>query len=477
MDIKKIRENVYEIPKEGGMNVPARVFASEKLLEKMKDDKTLDQVRNIAHFPGIYKYSIALPDAHQGYGMPIGGVIALDHEEGAISPGAVGFDINCGVRVLKTNLKYEDIKDRKRQILNILFNKVPLGLGKGKTVDVSKSDFEEIMNTGMKWALQNGYAVEEDLEHCEENGSMEGDHSKVSQKAINRGMKQVGSLGSGNHFLEVQRVEEIYDKETAEKFGLEEGQVTVTIHTGSRGFGHQVCSDYLQKTEKQYRDIVDKMPDKELAYALAQDQLAQDYHKAMKCASNFAWNNRQMVTHNVRECFSTIFNKDWQELGMELLYDVAHNIAKLEEHEIEGKRRKVYVHRKGATRSFAPGREEVPKAYRDIGQPVIIPGSMGTATYVLKGTQKAMETTFGSTAHGAGRLMSRSGAKSKFWGEDVQDDLKRENILVKSRSGGAGIAEEAPGAYKDVDEVVRVSDALGIGQKVAKLVPVVNVKG
>jgi len=477
MEIKQIEENIHEIPPTGGMNVPARVFASQKLLDKIKQDKTLEQVQNIAHLPGIYNYSIALPDAHQGYGFPIGGVAALDAEQGGISPGGIGYDINCGVRLLRTNLSYDDIKDRRRQLLNILFNKLPLGLGKGKTVDVSRSDFNQIMDQGMQWALEQGYATKNDLEHAEENGCMPSDHHHVSDKAINRGLNQVGSIGSGNHFVEVQRVKEIYDQETADQFGLKEGQVTVTIHTGSRGFGHQICSDYLRTMEKEYKELVKDLPDRELVYAPAQDELAQNYFQAMQCAANFAWNNRQLVTHNVRNCFSTIFKQEWEELGLDLVYDVAHNIAKLEEHEINGSNKQVYVHRKGATRSFPPGRKEVPQAYRKTGQPVIIPGSMGTATYVLRGTEKAMDLTFGSTAHGAGRLMSRKGAKREFWGETVQKELKRDEVLVKSNSGGAGIAEEAPGAYKDVDEVVRVSDALGIGQKVAKLVPVVNVKG
>lgn len=384
---------------------------------------------------------------------------------------------NCGVRVIKTNLKEEDLEGKKNQLLNILFNKIPLGLGKGKTVDVSRDDFNQIMRSGMKWAQENGYATKKDLKHTEENGSMEGNPDKVSNKAVNRGINQVGSLGSGNHFLEVQKVSEIFDKEAAQSFGLEEGQITISIHTGSRGFGHQVCSDYLRKMEKKYKKISKQLPDKELIYAPAEDDLAQDYYQAMKSAANFAWTNRQLITHNARQCFSTIFDKDWEDLGMEMIYGIAHNIAKLEKHKIKGKKRQVYVHRKGATRSFAPGRKEIPKDYRKTGQPVIIPGSMGSPTYILKGTKKAMDLTFGSTAHGAGRLMSRTGAKKEFWGEDVQKDLKRRKILVKSGSGGAGIAEEAPGAYKNIDEVVNVSNSLGIGQKTAKMVPLLNVKG
>lgn len=384
---------------------------------------------------------------------------------------------NCGVRLLRSDLNYEDVKKKRKQLLNILFQKIPLGLGKGQTVDVSRSDLERIMRQGMQWAQEEGYATKKDLKHAEENGSLAGDPEYVSDKAINRGLNQVGSLGSGNHFVEVQRVEEIYDQSTARDFGLRQDQITVTIHTGSRGFGHQICSDYLRKMEKEYKDLIKDLPDKELVYAPAQDKLAREYFKAMQAAANFAWNNRQLISHNVRECFSTILKQEWEDLGLDLVYDVAHNIAKREEHEIGGSKKEVYVHRKGATRSFPPGRKEIPRAYRKTGQPVIIPGSMGTATYVLRGTETAMDLTFGSTAHGAGRLMSRKGAKREFWGETVQKELKRDNILVKSQSGGSGIAEEAPGAYKDIDEVVRVSDALGIGQKVAKLVPVVNVKG
>ncbi len=478
MELKEISKNIYEIGREGGMNVPARVFASEKLLEDIKKDRALEQVKNIAQLPGIEKYSMMMPDGHQGYGFPIGGVAAFSTRNGAISPGGVGYDINCGLKLLKTNLKYFEVEDKAEQLANILFQKIPLGLGKGGVKQFkSQKVFDKVLEKGVEWAVENGYGVEEDIDYCEENGKMiEADSSKISSKAKQRGMKQLGSLGSGNHFLEVQRVEEIYDKETAERFGLFKDQVLVSIHSGSRGLGHQVCSDYLRKIEKEHPEVLEELPDRELVFAPAQSKLADDYYKAMCGAANFAWTNRQLIAHRVRECFEKIFGSSWKEMEMYPLYDVAHNIAKKEKHMIDGEEKEFFVHRKGATRAFPAGMKEVPKAFRDIGQPVIIPGSMGTSSYIMKGGNKSMDLTFGSTAHGAGRLMSRTKAKKTFQGKRVQKDLKHNKIIVKARSGG-NIAEEAPGVYKDVDEVIKVSDELGIAEKVARLVPMVNVKG
>ncbi len=479
-DIKlnQIYENIWEIPRNGEMNVPTRVFASSELLEHIREDKTLEQAKNITEFPGIQKYACVLPDAHQGYGMPVGGVTALSTQNGGISPGAIGFDINCGVRVMKTSLTYEEVKPKMEQLANILAQKTPRGLGKGSvTGNLSVEDIEDICRNGMKWALENGYAVEDDLEHCEDNGFREGaDPDNISDKAKNRARQQAGSLGSGNHFLAIQRVSDIYDKETARQFGLAEDQVVVMIHCGSRGLGHQVCQDYVRKIEKQHPEVIEELPDKQLAYAPAGSQVEKEYYSAMNASINFAWTNRQLLMHRTRKCFERIFGNDWQEMDMDLLYDVAHNIGKKEVHEVNGEEKELYVHRKGATRAFPAGREEVPKAYRSVGQPVLIPGSMGTSSYILKGTEKAMEQTFGSSAHGAGRLMSRTQAKQDYYGRDIQKDLKKEKIIVKANSGSS-IAEEAPGVYKDVDEVVRVTDAVGIGDKVARTRPMINIIG
>ncbi len=478
MELIKISENIYEIEREGSMKVPARVFASEKLLEDIKKDRALEQVKNIAHLPGIEKYAIMMPDGHQGYGFPIGGVAALSTRNGAISPGGVGYDINCGLKLLKTNLKSFEIEEKAEQLANILFNKIPLGLGKGGVKQfTSQKVFDEVLEKGSEWAVKNGYGVKEDLDYCEENGKMdEADSSKISSKAKQRGMKQLGSLGSGNHFLEVQRIDEIYDKETADRFGIFKDQVVITIHSGSRGLGHQVCSDYLRKIEKKHPEVLEDIPDRELVFAPSNSKLADDYYKAMCGAANFAWANRQLLAHRVRECFEKIFKKKWKEMEMYSLYDVAHNIAKKEKHKIDEEEKEFFVHRKGATRAFPAEREEISEFFSETGQPVIIPGSMGTSSYILKGGEKSLEMTFGSTAHGAGRLMSRTKAKKSFRGDRVQKDLKHRNIIVKARSGG-NIAEEAPNVYKDVDEVIRVSDKLGITKKVAKMVPMVNIKG
>ncbi len=472
MELNKISENIYEIPEEGPMKKPARIYANEALLEEIKQDDTLEQIKNVAALPGLQKHSIVMPDGHQGYGFPIGGVAAIDADKGVISPGGIGYDINCGVRVLKTSLMYEDVKGREEQIANILFNKVPCGLGKGGYIDVDKDELEEVLEKGVEWMLENGHARESDLERCEENGRLPGNADKVPKKAKKRGLKQLGSLGSGNHFLEMQKVEEVFDESKAEAYGLEEDQMVVMIHTGSRGLGHQTCTYYLREFEKNYPDIVEEIPEKELIYAPIQDDLGQDYKEAMYAAANFAWANRQAIMEGVRGCLDTLFD----DVETELLYDVCHNIAKEETHEVDGEEKDVIVHRKGATRAMPSGREEVPDVYSDVGQPVLLPGSMGTSSYILSGGENSLELSFGSTAHGAGRLKSRTQAKQDYYGRDVQDDLKREGIYVRAASGST-IAEEAPGSYKDVDEVIKVSDELGIGHKVAKLRPVVNVKG
>jgi len=476
--LERVRENVWEIPKEGGMEVPARVLASEALLEQIGEDDSLQQLRNAAHLPGMTKYALCMPDGHQGYGFPVGGVGAIDAENGCISPGAVGFDINCGVRMLRTTLSYDDVRGHEEELVNVLFDAVPSGLGGGGVVNGTRDAVEAVLEHGVEWAVEEGYATEDDLAHCEDEGCRPDARPEfVSKKAKDRGMNQLGSLGSGNHFLEVQRVTDIFDEETGAAFGLAEDQIVVLIHCGSRGLGHQICSDYVRRIEQEHGDLLDSLPDKDLAAAPAGSELAEEYYGAMCAAVNFAWVNRQLITHRTREVFSDVFDAPVEELGLELLYDVAHNIAKRETHDVDGEDRELFVHRKGATRAFPAGREEVPAAYRDVGQPVIIPGSMGAGSYVLKGGSRSLQETFGSTAHGAGRLMSRTQAKQEFWGDDVQDDLReQEHIYVKANSG-ATVAEEAPGVYKDVDEVVRVSDALDIGDKVARTFPVCNIKG
>ncbi|MWV40244.1 RtcB family protein [Natrialba sp. INN-245] len=476
--LERVREYVWEIPQEGDMRAPARVFASEALLEEIKEDKTLEQIKNTTHLPGITNYAICMPDGHQGYGFPVGGVGAIDAEEGCISPGSVGYDINCGVRMMRTNLTYDDLQGREEELVDSLFANIPSGLGGGGIVESGVDTVEEILERGVDWALENGHAVEGDLLHCEDEGVRAGaDAEKISQKAKDRGKNQIGSLGSGNHFLEVQRVTDVFDDEVGAAFGLEEDQIVVLIHCGSRGLGHQTCNDYLRKIEQQHQGLLDQLPDKELAAAPAGSQLAEDYYGAMNAAINFAWVNRQLIMHRTRQVFERVFDRPWEEMEMELLYDVAHNIAKKETHTVGGEDRELYVHRKGATRAFPAGHPDVPNAYRDVGQPVIIPGSMGAGSYVLRGGENSMDLTFGSTAHGAGRLMSRTQAKNEYWGGDVQDALEEQDRVYVKAQSGATIAEEAPGVYKDVDEVVRVSDALGIGDKVARTFPICNIKG
>ena len=476
--LERIREHVWEIPQDGEMRVPARVLASEQLLEQIGDDKTLQQLKNATQLPGMTKYALCMPDGHQGYGFPVGGVGGIDAETGCISPGAVGFDINCGVRMIRTNLTYDDLKGRERELVDSLFENIPSGLGGGGVVETDVDTVEEVLERGLEWAVEEGYATDEDMRHCEDEGRRPNARPEfISEKAKNRGKNQLGSLGSGNHFLEVQRVTDIYQDDVADAFGLQADQIVVLIHCGSRGLGHQVCSDYVRKIEQEHGDLLDELPDKDLAAAPAGSQLAEEYYGAMGAAINFAWVNRQLIMHQARRVFERVFDRDWEAMEMELLYDVAHNIAKKEPHEVDGETREFYVHRKGATRAFPAGREEVPRAYRDVGQPVIIPGSMGAGSYVLRGGAESMAETFGSTAHGAGRTMSRTQAKQDYWGETVRDELEEQNQIYVKAQSGATIAEEAPGVYKDVDEVVRVSEGLGIGDAVARTFPVCNIKG
>jgi tRNA-splicing ligase RtcB len=479
--LEKIDKYSWRIPQKykQGMRVPGLVLADEYLLEKMKTDRTLEQCTNVAHLPGIYKHAITLPDGHEGYGFPIGGVAATDYEEGVISPGGVGYDINCGVRLLSTNLSEEDIRPHLAELANTIFNNVPCGLGsRRKDFRLTIHELDRLSAEGVQWVIDQEMGWPEDAKHCEENGCMEAANpDKVSTTAKNRGLSQCGTLGSGNHFLEIQKVDKIYDTKVAKVFGIEhEGQVTVMIHCGSRGFGHQICSDYLRVMERAVHKYNIDLPDRELACAPGTSNEAQDYYQAMACAVNYAFSNRQVITHWVRQSFEQVFQKSADQLGLRLVYDVAHNIAKVEEHNISGKLTKVWIHRKGATRAFGPERKEVPSDYRTVGQPVLIPGSMGTSSWVMVGTSKAMDVSFGSTAHGAGRMMSRSAAKRRFWGGDIKKALEQRGIVVRSASAVI-LAEEADPAYKDVDKVVEVSDKVGIATKVVKLVPLSVVKG
>ncbi len=470
VQLKKLNDYTWMIEKQGSMKVPAIIYSSEKLIRNINKDNTLKQLMNVASLKGIIKHALAMPDAHEGYGFPIGGVAAFRVEDGLISPGGVGYDINCGVRLLKTNVAFEEIKNKIKDIVDEIFKRVPVGVGVGGRIKLTKEELIEVLAKGANWALEHGYALKQDLERTEEYGYMrEANPEFVSDRALQRGKNQLGSLGSGNHFLEVQMVQEIYDEEIAKKFGLFKNQITAMIHCGSRGLGHQIASDYIHLFEQKFG--FENLPDKELINAPFNSKEGQMYYKAMCAAVNFAFANRQIIAHNVREAFRSV-----SSVEVEQLYGVCHNIAKVEEHLVDGEKLKLIVHRKGATRSFGPGRKEIPEVYRDSGQPVLIPGSMGTASYVLVGTKKAEEVSFGSTAHGAGRVMSRKQALRQFRGESVASKLKQRGIYVRGVSW-KGIAEEAPDVYKDVDEVVLVSHKVGIGKLVAKLVPLGVIKG
>jgi len=479
--LEKIDKYSWRIPQKykSGMRVPGIIFADEGLLDKMKTDRTLDQCANVAHLPGICKYAITLPDGHEGYGFPIGGVAATDYENGVISPGGVGYDINCGVRLLSTNLSEKDIRPKLGELTNAIFDNVPCGLGsRRKDFRMTSHELDRLAAEGVQWIIEQGLGWPKDAKHCEEGGCMEAANpDKVSTNAKSRGLPQIGTLGSGNHFLEIQKIDKIYDSSVAKTFGLTgEGQVTVMIHCGSRGYGHQICSDYLRVMERAVHKYKIALPDRELACAPGSSNEAQDYYQAMACAVNYAFANRQAIMHWVRQSFQQVMKQPAEKFGLELIYDVAHNIAKIEEHKVNGKQAKVWIHRKGATRSFGLGRAEVPDDYRPVGQPVIIPGSMGTSSWVMVGTAKSMEVSFGSTAHGAGRMMSRAAAKRQFWGGEIKKALEQRGIVVRSASAVV-LAEEADPAYKDVDRVAEVSDKVGIATAVARLVPIAVVKG
>ena len=477
--LKRIDSNRWEIPKtyKPCMKVPGVIYASGELIESIKMDQAPEQVANVACMPGIVKYSLAMPDIHWGYGFPIGGVAAFDVETGVISPGGVGYDINCGVRIIRSDITLEEMKPRLEKVLKAIYDNVPAGVGEGGKIRVSNRELEEVMVKGARWVVEKGYGFEDDLQRIEEGGEMKGaDPSKVSARARERGRPQLGSLGAGNHFLEVQVVEEIFDPKVAEVFGLRKGYITFMIHTGSRGFGHQVCDDYVKTIGRAMDRYGVRVPDRQLACVPFKSKEGQAYFGAMVSAANYAWANRQFITHWVRESVSKVFGKSAESLGLYLVYDVAHNIAKVEEHVVDGKKMRLVVHRKGATRAFAAGRPEVPEVYRSVGQPVLIPGDMGTASYVLVGTERAMKETFGSTCHGAGRVLSRAQAKKRLWNRPLEEELREKGILVKAHSRRV-LVEEAPEAYKDVDIVVNTVHRAGISRKVARLRPLAVVKG
>ncbi len=461
-----------------GMNVPVTIYADQNLVSKMALDRTIDQAANVATLTGVKKHVVVLPDGHEGYGFPVGGVAGMDLEEGVISPGGVGYDINCGVRLIRTNLREKEIRPKLKDLVNELFNAIPSGVGSSSSKKLTGSELDELLVEGVRWTVHKGYGWNSDIDVCEENGCMKGaDPLHVSELARKRGGLQLGTLGSGNHFLEIQKVDKIFDEGAAKAMGIEESQVTVLIHCGSRGFGHQVCSDYLKICEKQIRNSGIKIVDRELACVPNNSDEGENYRKAMYSALNFAWSNRQMITHWTRKTFEKILGLTEDGAEMKLVYDVSHNIAKVERHSIDGEgTRELVIHRKGATRAFPAGDSHIPDRYREIGQPVFIPGSMGTASWILLGNSKSLELSFGSTAHGAGRTMSRSAARRNYTANSVRKNLESKGIYIKALSR-EGMVEETPEAYKDVDSVVEVSHSLGIATKVARLVPIGVIKG
>ncbi len=467
----------WKIPKVGGMRVEGLIYASEEMVPVILRDNGHVQVRNVAHLPGIQLRSMAMPDIHWGYGFPIGGVAAMDVDEGVISPGGVGYDINCGCRLLATNLVADDLKGKEDELGRALFSGVPVGVGSTGAIKLPRREMKRVLELGAEWAVQNGFGIPEDVAYAENHGRMDSaDPDAVSKRAYERGHDQLGTLGSGNHFLEVGVVERIYSPKIADAFGLHEGQVTVMIHTGSRGLGHQVCDDYLVLFGKALPKYGIELPDRQLACAPFKSPEGQSYFGAMSAAANYAWANRQVLMHLVREVFERFFDASPKALGMRLVYDVAHNIAKVEEHEIGGAKRRVVVHRKGATRSFGPNHPELPERYRPCGQPVLIPGDMGRYSYVLAGTDDAMRETFGSTCHGAGRVLSRKKALKQGRSRDISAELRKRGIYVFAK-GKRTLAEEMSEAYKDVESVVEVVENAGLSVRVARIKPVVVVKG
>lgn len=486
--IEKIDNYRYRIPpdyqsegmKRAGLSMHSEgiIYADEKTITHITSDNSPEQVANVATLPGLVGPSMAMPDIHHGYGFPIGGVAAFDLDEGIISPGGVGYDINCGVRLLRSDLAVDEVAPKIHDLVDAMFNAVPSGVGAKGRIHLSEADIDYVLANGARWAIEEGYGFDGDLTFTEEEGAFAGaDPDLVSQDARRRGGSQLGTLGAGNHFLEVQRVDEIFDREAATAFGISEvGQITVMIHTGSRGCGHQICTDYLETMRRAARKYRIPLVDRELSSAPATSSEGQQYFGAMKCGANFAWANRQMIAHWVRRSFEAVLKRPAEQLGLRQIYDIAHNIAKLEEHDFKGQRRRLMVHRKGATRAFGPGHPDIPERYRGVGQPVLIPGDMGTSSYLLAGTEQAMGETFGSSCHGAGRMLSRKAATRQYKANDVINDLTSRGIYLRAKNRRV-VSEEASGAYKDIDDVVRISSSAGIARKVARMRPLGVVKG
>lgn len=478
--VERVDDFRYRIPSsfKACMRTDAIIFADDTMMQSIKRDNAPEQAANVACLPGIVGKSFAMPDIHWGYGFPIGGVAAFDAEEGIISPGGIGYDVNCGVRLVRTDLSVEDVRPRIKELVDSAFANVPSGVGEKGKLRLSQAEIDDVLEGGAEWAVSRGYGWEADLESCEEGGRMKGaDSSKVDPKAKQRGAPQLGTLGGGNHFLEIQRVDEIFDEEAARAFGLDRvDQVTVSIHSGSRGCGHQIAGDYIRVMERAIKTYGIEVPDRQLACAPVTSDEGMACFAAMSAAANYAWANRQLILHWLRESFESVLGKPAEDMGMDLVYDVAHNICKRERHNVNGRDMEVFVHRKGATRAFDSSREEVPSKYRAAGQPVLIPGDMGSASYVLAGTAGAMAETFGSTCHGAGRQMSRKAAVRRFSVNEVISSLRERGIYLRAASKD-GIVEEAPGAYKDVDNVVKVAHGAGISKLVARLKPMGVMKG
>lgn len=476
-ELKKINDYVWEVEKQGNMTVPIRIYANEKIAQTINKDRTIKQATNAAALPSLVKHVALMPDFHEGYGFPVGGVAAFDAENGIISPAIVGYDLNCGVRLIKTNITTEELRPKLSSLMDQLMKNVPSGVGSKINLGFTPYDLEKIASEGVKYVVDKGFGFAEDIDHIEEYGTIEGaDFDEVSPLAKKRGVHEIGTLGAGNHFLEVQRIDEVFDQKIAKGYGLEKGNVTILVHSGSRGYGHQICSDYLRTFSEYLQKNKITPPDPELSYAFVNSKEADSYLKAMRTAVNFAFVNRQIMTYSIRKAFETVFGKSADSLGMELLYDVAHNIAKLEEHDVDGKRMKLYVHRKGATRAFGPGRDDIPKKYREFGQPVLIPGSMGSSSYVLAGRNEAMTETFGSSCHGSGRVMSRHQAIRDIPNSRTLGDLKNKGIELRVRNKQL-ISEEAEWAYKDVNDVVQSIAGAKISNIVVKLIPMGVAKG
>jgi tRNA-splicing ligase RtcB len=477
--IEKIHDYLYEIPATGNMRVPGRIYATNEMMKTIQlEDESIQQVINVAQLPGIQKYSLGMPDIHWGYGFPIGGVAATDYNEGVVSPGGVGYDINCGVRLARTDLQAEQVKPHLQKLITNLFRNIPTGVGSSGAIrKLTDKDMHRLMQKGMSWAVENGFGEPEDLENTEEGGRLEGaDPRVVSKRAVERGRPQMGTLGSGNHFLELDRVTEVYLPKEAETMGLYKDQIVILIHTGSRGFGYQICDDFLKILARASHTYQIPLPDRQLACAPIQSKEGQDYLSAMAAGANFAWNNRQVIMHLAQKTLIETLHMSPSDLNFKLVYDVCHNIAKIEDHLIDGVHRKVCLHRKGATRAFPPGHSNIPDKYKEIGQPVLVPGDMGRYSFVCVGTEKAMTDTFGSTCHGAGRLQSRKKAKTMGKGRDLFNEMLKMGVFVQAK-GFHTVAEEMPYAYKDVSTVVDVMEQAGISRKVVKLKPIGVIKG